>query len=198
MSLRNALRAGSSLLGATEITPLLRPGQYFLPASQHNATGTSATLGVGNLRVVPWVVRRPVTLATIGAQITVAGEAGSKVRLVLYADDGTGRPGALVIDAGQLDGTVVGAAELAASVVLAPGVYWLGAVVQSVTTTQPTLVTVTNWVPPIPVPLGTSLGVMAGLAAVGSQQTGITGAAPATFAVAGGSGSAARLFVKVA
>lgn len=197
MSLRNALRAGSNLLGPAEVTPPLRSGQYFLPASQHNST-PSATLGVGNLRLVPWVVRRTTTLATIGAQITVAGEAGSKVRLTIYADDGTGRPGALVIDAGQLDGTVVGSAELAASVVLAPAVYWLGAVVQSVVTTQPTLITITGWLPPITLPLGTAIGATVGASTIGVQQTGVTAAAPTAFAMTGGSGSAARLFVKVA
>jgi hypothetical protein len=176
---------------------MLTVGQYIFTASP-NTTTTSATLGNGSLRVVPWLVRNTTSLSKMGAEISTVGEAGSKFRIVLYADNGSGRPGSLVIDAGQIAGDSATAQELDVSVTLQPGLYWVGGVVQSVVTTQPTLrIIATSWTPPVDLQLPSM--PTAGLVSVGHTQTGVTGAPSATFQFNGGvSGSAARIFAKVA
>lgn len=180
-----------------ELTPAIRSGYYF-PTSSPAATGTSSALGVGTMRVVPWIVSKRVTLTRLGVDVSGAGEAGAKVRPVLYADGGDGYPGALVVDGGQLAADAVAVPEATVSVVLEPGVYWIGAIVQAVVTTQPTVRAVSNWHPPIVITTGTSAPAAA-VTAVGYAATGVTGAPPATFpAGQGASGFAARIIAKAA
>lgn len=179
----------------TSQSPWVSGRYYFCP----NATtfGVAATLGVGTLRVIPFYVPNQITIATIGSEATVAGDSGSKIRLGVYADDGTGRPGNLVVDAGQIAGdSASGAQEITlGSTVLGPGPYWVGAVVQSVVTTQPTVRISTGGV--IPCDAGTSIP-SAGAAYWGFFRTGVTGALPATFVVEGQHSLAPRVFIKVA
>lgn len=55
----------------------------------------------------PFDVESGAVLDRIGINVTGAGQAGSLIRLGLYSDTGDGWPGALVVDAGTVDGTVV-------------------------------------------------------------------------------------------
>jgi hypothetical protein len=67
----------------------------------------------------------------VGIEITAAGEAGSHIRLGVYADDGSGyQPGALLTDAGQIDGTSATYQELSISVPVANQQIWTAVVVQ--------------------------------------------------------------------
>lgn len=179
------------------LTPALRSGGYYF-ASSPQGSGTSAALGIGTLRVTPFVATRETSLTRLGAEVTVVGDAGSKVRLGIYADSG-GYPSSLVIDAGQIAGDSATSQELTIATTLTPGTYWFGAVVQSVTTTQPTVRLASgNWTPPIPTWVSATIpGV--GPTGIGLNTGGVTGALPGTFpAGAALTISIPRLFFKVA
>lgn len=177
--------------------PKTSSGTYYFTASPATS-GTTNALGVNNLRVYPWIVTETVTLVKIGAEVVAAGDAGSKFRMGIYVDDGNGRPGARVYDAGQIAGDVVGSQDLTINVTLPPNIYWIGGVVQSVTTNQPTMRTIGGaWHPPIAVSAGTTTpGVAATV--LGCSLPGVTGALPAPFGSAFGAGVAARIFIKTA
>lgn len=95
------------------------------------------------------------TTAVLTIAATGSGSGGSLVisgcviRLGIYADNGSGFPGALVIDAGTIDGHSATVQEITISQALSAGTYWFGAVVQGVTTTQPTMRTGTPAFAPI-------------------------------------------------
>lgn len=179
------------------ITPDLPSGSYIFPISPH-AAGAQATLGVGTLRVAPWVVERSTTLAGIGGEITVVGDAGSHLRIVIYAATAAGLPGALVLDAGTILGDSATTQELTISPTLPRGIYFAGGAVQDVTTTQPTVRIAATWTPPIDIRSGTTLP-SAGATMCGYSMTGVTGAAPANFsATPTATGTVPRVFVRKA
>lgn len=186
---------GAALGVAGLVLPNPRPGSYFFPVS---GSGSSTSNGLTNsvLRLTPWIITQRMAIDRIGAEVTVVGEAGSKFRLGIYADNGFGYPGALVLDAGQIAGDAVAVAELACSLVLPPGIYWIGGAVQSAPTTQPTMRTVAIWLPPVPVAL--SGAPAAGINLVCYSQTGVSGALPANYSGTGTSGFAARPHVRTA
>lgn len=162
------------------------------------ATGNS-TLTTGVLRLGPAFIPNPITLLAIGAEVQSAGEAGSKYRLGIYADNGSCYPGRLVLDAGTIAGDSNTVQDIAINQALAPGLYWFGGVTQVVTVTQPTM-RITN-APPSTGPwlsMG-STAPSAGGTIAGYQQTGVTGALPAVFtSTLTLSTAAARVHVKVA
>lgn len=180
---------------ATDPTPPLRAGHYYFTNSP-GASQAINTLGVGTLRVAAFLLRKPATLTRLAGEISSAGEAGARYRLGVYADDGNFYPGALLVDAGQINGDSATTQELTISLQLQPGLYWLGGAVQAVTTTQPTVRCASGWTPAVPTSVGTGLPG-AGNTTCGWSATGITGALPATFP-AGGSptGIVPRLLVK--
>ena len=81
------------------------------------------------------------------------------MRLGLWLDDGTGKPGALLLDAGQVAGdSVATPAVTGLSVAITAGsIVWMGVVVQSVVTTQPTIRTAAT--PNYPIFSSTAAGV---------------------------------------
>lgn len=178
----------------------LASGHYYFTTSQSNGS-SSSVLAVGTLRLTPFYVPHATTVSKIGAEVTVVGEAGSKVRLGIYSDTGKGYPGALLVDAGTINGDSATVQEitLETAQALAPGLYWVGGAVQVVTTTQPTVRTV-NVGASIPtyVSLGTSIPT-AGLVTYGFAQASVTGALPATFSTTVTvSTIVPRVFVKIA
>lgn len=182
--------------GGSGVTiPRVPANQWFFTAAPQGG-GTSTTLGVGMLRVVPWVVETTQTIDQVYAEIATVGEAGSKLRLGIYADNGSLYPGNLVLDGGQIAGDTTTAQPVTITpLTLAPGIYWVGGAVQTVTTTQPSVrTTSTAWAPPIPVPLGAIFAPGVAAATAGYAATGVTGALPATFpAGAGATDRAPRL-----
>lgn len=180
--------------GSDPVTPAaigaLSPGQALGPGTvtggsryatnTSQAISTSATNGNGTLRVSRIELDKAVTVDRLAVDITVAGEAGSLVRLGIYADN-AGVPGALVLDAGTVagDGTP-GIKEAVVSQALAAGVYWMGAAVQAAPTTQPTLRICAGLVPT------TQSGTLSTLSQTwgGYSQTGVSGALPANFSAA--------------
>jgi hypothetical protein len=172
-------------------------GQYIFTSSPATSS-TNAALGNGTLRLAPWVVTRAMAIDRIGAEITTVGEAGSKLRLGIYTDNGSCFPGALLLDAGQIAGDSATVQDLTVSLTLPTGLYWIGGVVQSAATTQPTVRVVSNWTPPVPISGGTSAPA-ATAAYVANTQTSVSGALPATFTATAVAGAAAvRVHVRAA
>lgn len=193
------LKHKASTGAVATLTPVPVPvaAQYFYPASP-SGVSTSATLGNGTLRLYPWLVETAITIDRLGADVSVTGDAGSKVRLGVYADTGAAYPGTLLVDAGQIAGDSATVQQLTVALTLTPGLYWLGAVIQSVTTTQPTLRIVSNWTPPVLLGVGTSLPAGGGTT-LGFSQSGVTGALPGTFtSTVSAAGSAPRLLARAA
>jgi hypothetical protein len=178
----------------SSLVPAPPSGNYEYTSSPHS-TSTSVTHGNGVLRLVPWMLWAPRSIVRMGADIATVGEAGSKLRLGVYADNGNCYPGALILDAGQINGDSATVQDLAAAF-SASGLLWIGGAVQSAPTTQPTVRTTNTWTPPVPLVVGTALPSANGTT-VGYQQTGVTGALPSTFtSTVAGIGSAVRVLVK--
>lgn len=169
---------------------------YFLP--NWTAATTSATLGNQTVRATPFWVPNLCTVSELDAEVTVVGQAASTFRIGIYGDDGTGRPGSLVLDAGTIAGDAVAVGAITGlSTVLAPGVYWIAGCVQGAGTTQPTMRTVN----PLGIAPNLDAGTVrptAGATVVARSMTGVAGALPATWTDAGTAGSVARFTAKFA
>lgn len=185
-----------SLIRAAVAAVPWKAGRYYLPISP-GAAG-AATLGNNTCRAVPALIGQATPIVRLGAEITAAGQAGSVLRLGVYADDGTGYPGALIVDAGTIPGDAVAVAELTVAATLPAGLVWFAAVVQNAPTTQPTVRTASNPALPIPVPIGPTLPGPS-VTAVGYATAGLSGALPATFPAGGSNaGTVARPLVRTA
>lgn len=170
--------AGGLQVGDVHGRSFWKSGKYSVAPG---TTQTLATLGNGNLRLYPFPVPyqgSAWTLTRIGAECTVIGDVGCTVRLGIYADDGSGvYPGALVLDAGTIDGHSATIQEITISQALTPGaLYWIGGAVQGVTVTQPTMrcFLAPTWMIP-------QASITANSAAYGYNLSGVTGALPGTF-----------------
>jgi hypothetical protein len=178
----------------------LRSGCYHQLTPSPTVT-TDNTLGWNTLRVMPVIIPNRVTLSTLGLEVTAAGAAGAVLRIGIYADNGSNFPGALIADAGTIDGTVVGVSEKTGlAVKLKPGLYWAGAVVQGGTSgTQPTVRTLSNITALRTMLTNGTLPAVGAIASQGFSYGGLTGALPATWtATVSPTGTCARVFAKVA
>jgi hypothetical protein len=140
----------------------------------------NAIPAANQLALAPIDVDRVCTLNALAAEVNTAGTAGAVVRLGVYTDDGSGVfPSALIVDAGTIDGTVLGAQTitLGTPIVLQPGRYWVGAANQGAPTTGAQLRSVAttgaNYMP--------SSTSSASNMNAGAAQNGVTGALPSTF-----------------
>jgi hypothetical protein len=116
----------------------VKPGRFFFAASP-GASGTIATTN-GRLTATPVFFAKPVTIDALFAEVTAAGNAGAQVCLGIYADDGTGDPGALLVDGGTVAADAVAVAQVTFSAItLQPGMYWFAAAIQNAGTAAPTL-----------------------------------------------------------
>lgn len=138
--------------------------------------GTSNALGNGTLRATPLWVPRPGAVDRIGLEVTAIGDIGSKIRLGIYNDDGTGYPGARLLDAGTIAGDVVAVQEIATAQALVSGLFWLGAVYQDAPTLGPTVRTGVGLAPNVGREAFGATNV-----AMGYSMTGVAGALPAAF-----------------
>lgn len=88
--------------------------------------GDSQLGTAGRVFIVPLEVREPITITHIGVCITTAGGGGTTAQLGIYNSASNIPDGqAIVVDAGTIDATAVGPKELAVSLVLSPGKYFL-------------------------------------------------------------------------
>lgn len=180
--------------GGGGLVPTSKTG-FWLTPFPHTSTGSSS-LTQSRLDCVPLLIQKTVTLNSLGLRVTVSA-AATTIRLGLYADDGTGYPGALMVDAGTVDATGNGDKTIAISQVLTPGLYWLGSAAQG---GSPQTVAITN-LAVLGMPFGSVAAGSAfdGNPAVAFSQPGVTGALPSTFtATQTVNNIAARVFAKVA
>lgn len=188
------------LLDPDPTASALTAGEYFYPVSQNNITASTANqIGNGTLRLTPWLVRRTLRLDRLGGDIVTAGEAGSKLRIGIYADTGYTKPGTLVVDAGQIAGDSAAMQELVVAVTLNPGLYWIGGVAQAAPTTQP-MVRVINqagYNPPVPITISGGLPP-ANQILLAITMTGVTAALPTTFTPVSLGSLAPRIFARAA
>lgn len=86
---------------------------------------STASLATGSLKASPFIVSRAMTLDAIYAEVTTFG-ASSKVRLGVYADNGSGYPASLVAGSAEIDAGSNGVkSDATYSASLTPGLYWL-------------------------------------------------------------------------
>lgn len=77
------------------------------------------------LIVTPFILSSTKTIDEIVCEVTVAGTAGSVIRMGIYSDNGNVFPGALLIDAGTVAGDTVAVKTIVINQVMQPGLYWL-------------------------------------------------------------------------
>lgn len=166
---------------------LLEAGKGYYYQGQTNLT-TSATFGNGTLRLSPVFIDIPCTIEDLFIDFTVAGDAPSVYVPCLYADNGSMYPGALLASGPAIStgtgnaGTVAtggtpGVYATTISQTVTPGWYWVGGVVQGVTSVQPTLREGAFGAPAV----GSNSLPSAGAQQFGYSQSSVTGTLPSTF-----------------
>jgi hypothetical protein len=172
-------RVGSLEALLALLAPTTPAGQWFAATSPNNqATGAIPN---NTMRVAPWLILRTTRVDRMMMDISAAGEAGSKIRLILFGDNGTGYPGDLVLDGGQVAGDAISLPIWTVNLTLAPGLYWVGGGTQLAPTTLPTMRIIGGgWNPPVRLLLGTGTPAAA-LTTCGYSQGAVSGAAPSTF-----------------
>lgn len=162
----------------------------------YTAAGLSASVSTptqNRLRVFPFTVDRTATFDRMATEVTTA-VAATLLRWTVHVDNGSGIPGALVLDTGAVgDASTVGVKEATVSLTLTAGVlYWLGCVPQGGN-------------PGLRHHSGAHVGAV-GLdqseislgVAVGFYQSSIAAAAPDPFVPAGASANAPQVWLRKA
>jgi hypothetical protein len=124
---------GNVNVGNNSAVPFVS-GSWYCPI-----TGTLSTLqpAEGIEQAVQFVAGANANVVALAAAVTTVGSTGATIRLALRADN-NGMPGPLVVDAGAVDATQLGAAPLTVAAQLVTGSrYWLTATVQGAATTRP-------------------------------------------------------------
>lgn len=118
------------LFGPSPTFPTVNVGEYVIPS--FGGTGTT-NWGNGVCKFSAVFVPGG-SWDRIGSEVSVAGSSDAQYRFAIYTDNGFGKPGTLVVDAGLASSTAAGASLATISVALSPGLYWLAAVSQNATT----------------------------------------------------------------
>lgn len=140
----------------------------------------------------PFMVGEAHTFTAISCVISTAGTTGAVVRMGVYADNGAGKPGSLITDAGTAAATTAVQVTVTASMALPAGPCWLVLVTQGAPTTVPSYLC--SDIPGSAV-VGNPWGVRV------ATTTTVTGALPATFPAStftGSAGSGAPLLLLIA
>lgn len=183
----DAVTIGSALAVA------LRAGLWY-PSLPCTGIGTNA-LPNQVLRLTPMDVPLALTLTGLAIEVTSAGDASCVSRLGIYADDGTGYPGALVLDAGTVAADSTGVKTITISQALTTGRYWVGAATQGAATVQPTIRTPASAM----VSIGQSATPGTSSSNIAYTQSSVSGALPGTFTTSvAAAGQAPRIYVQVA
>jgi hypothetical protein len=115
-------------------------GRYYFPQF-FIGTGSAGAVSAGRLYAVPIEIHTPTTFTKIGINVTTGASASPGPARLGICKDHKGVPGALVVDAGEVDVTSVsgaGGTEATISKTLF-GRYWLAVIFESATTLQITL-----------------------------------------------------------
>ncbi len=120
-----AVAVHAALLAAhtKNLYEVLAIGSYQLCHPIHSLQ--AGAIAANQLLVQPFLAARNITVDRIAVQITIAGGAGTLVRLGIYRDNGAGYPGVLLLDAGSVpaDGAT-GNKTITISQALTKGLYW--------------------------------------------------------------------------
>ena len=162
--------------GTVAVAPRFAASLYYGPEGGRSV----GRLIDGQVTTVPFWVASTQAWDRIGCEVTLA-VARSAVRLGVYADDGSGRPGRLALDAGTVAADVVGAKERTIALSLPAGLYHLAIVAQG---GSPYVRVSTNN------PLGgagvSSLAIATGpTPRSGYTKSGVSGSLPTTFVPSG-------------
>jgi hypothetical protein len=107
-----------------------RTGFWYYALSHVTLSTTTIGPVINRLYAVPFVVQETKAFDRIACEVTGTGGAGCIGRMGIYADNGDGYPGALLVNAGSADLNTSGIRELTINQSLSPGVVWLAFVEQ--------------------------------------------------------------------
>lgn len=185
-------------VGAIDPWPLPAASRsgLFIPLGNRRV-GTHNNLGVGTLRTTPVYIPTRITIDQLGAETTVAGDAGSVLRVGIYTD-ASGLPGEPLVDVTvPTDEVAIAMADLSADLTLEPGWYHVGGAVQEVSSMQPTIRIIID-APPEDRFLIFNQNPSAGTPVGYSKSNTVTGALPSYGTTIQTSNTAPRIWARVA
>lgn len=158
-----------------------KTGRYFGPFLTGGTVTTQGAASANSLRAFPFYIPKTAAFDRIAIRITTAGTGATpRVRIGVYEDKGDGSvyPGALVLDAGEVDVSSTGLKEITITLTLKGGkLYWLAFVGQDTASMAMAAI-------PAADSLATFLGLDNGLTGtpyLGYAHTQAYGALPATY-----------------
>lgn len=113
------------LANRTDIFKYRKIGSYYTSRLAGGALEDSL-VPVNQLDALPFIVPTSQNFDRIAINVTTA--VAGNGRLGIYADNGDVYPGALILDAGEVDTGTTGVKEIIISLNLQPGLYWLARV----------------------------------------------------------------------
>jgi|GEM_PF-1183903 len=185
---------------AAAANPII-PGARFTSGFYIGPSGSRTTLPMAadTEYAVPIYMSGSGTISRLGIEVTVAGTAGTLIRLGIRGDNGTGQPGTLVLDAGTVAGDAITSGIEISSLTqaISPGLYWFTATAQSTGATLPTVRAQTGdtW-PSAASSLASALGLSTSTGYLTTAT--VPGALPASYTQAGRSGGPPRVVARCA
>lgn len=120
-------------LGVSPALPL--KSTWFYP---QDGGGGSETLVFGQLELWPFDFQSAQQITKLALNVKAAGVAGALIRFAIYASDGAGFVGNLLLDPGTISGSATGVGTISSLTQnVGPGRVWFGAVYQGANGTQP-------------------------------------------------------------
>ena len=104
-----------------------RSGYYYEP--KIGSVLSATTYAINRLQATPFYLNQNITIDRIGAECITAA-ASTTFRLGIYSSDSNGLPSSLVLDAGTIDTSTIGAKTITISQALSAGLYYLVGVQQ--------------------------------------------------------------------
>lgn len=137
----NAMLAGSIADNKLASSYMLSDGDLFATTRiagrwysgiPYHTLGTTTGFTINSLRAIPYAISFDHTLTGIRVEVTTA-TAGGKARIGIYSDNGSGYPGSLLLDAGEVDCSTTGMKEVTISQALTKSMkkVWLSVNVNS-------------------------------------------------------------------
>lgn len=134
--IRDNIEDDKHIPGQVPGVPPAAVNDYLHPAA---VARSSSTFTKDRLHYIPLWVPETMTINQIGCELVTAAGATGVMRLGIYRHDPSDhRPGALVVDAGTVDGSATtGAKTITINVSLTAGLYWLAAAAQGADAASP-------------------------------------------------------------
>lgn len=123
-----------------QVSPYRVSGLWYGP--QGNGSKSTGLWVNNTMWLFPFFSGKTFAAQALGMDVQIAGTAGSKARLGVYADDGNGDL-SLLVDAGQVALDAVASPTASINLTLQPGWSWLALAFQSLGATKPSVSTVT-------------------------------------------------------